>query len=317
MPPYLGESQESVINFLSKIDLSKFESPFNTEEILRYIDQLENGNNAAKASIDIALHDLQGKLLNKRTIDILNIKEKPALSSFTIGIDTIEKMLEKVDEAEKYDFKILKNFQDLIFISLEFDKIINLDVLNTKEIYNIHFSALPKYRGVYTSSLPILNQEKYSGVTLHKIDEGIDTGPIISQKIFQIPQHYTAIELYNRYCDEAIELFKMNFMDLVQKRSVQLYPQDHNDSTYFSKSSINFSKTEIEFAFTTAEVVAKINSLIFPEYQLPTFKGREIIGVQPGVNKIFGPCGLTVKLDNKTDQVFTLDSYVILLYQDN
>jgi methionyl-tRNA formyltransferase len=215
------------------------------------------------------------------------------------------------------DFKILKNFQDLIFISLEFDKIINLDDLNTKEIYNIHFSALPKYRGLYTSSLPILNQEKYSGVTLHKIDEGIDTGPIISQKIFQIPQHYTAIELYNRYCDEAIELFKMNFMDLVQKRSVQLYPQDHNDSTYFSKSSINFSKTEIEFAFTTAEVVAKINSLIFPEYQLPTFKGREIIGVQPGVNKIFGPCGLTVKLDNKTDQVFTLDSYVILLYQDN
>ena len=108
MPPYLGESQESVINFLSKIDLSKFESPFNTEEILRHIDQLENGNNAAKASIDIALHDLQGKLLNRRTIDILNIKEKPALSSFTIGIDTIEKMLEKVDEAEKYGFKILK-----------------------------------------------------------------------------------------------------------------------------------------------------------------------------------------------------------------
>ena len=215
------------------------------------------------------------------------------------------------------DFQDLEGYQDLIFISLEFDKIINLDDLNMREIYNIHFSALPKYRGVFTSSLPILNQEKYTGVTLHKIDAGIDTGPIISQKIFQIPQHYTSVELYNRYCDEAIELFQINFMDLVEKRSVQLYPQNDNESTYFSKSSINFSKTEIEFDFTTTEVIAKINSLIFPEYQLPTFRGRKIVGVQPGVNKNFGPCGNTIKLDDQTDKVFTLDSYVILLYQDD
>ncbi len=108
MPPYLGESQDSVISFLSKINFLKLQDPFNTEEILRYIDQLQTGNNAAKAAVDIALHDLQGKLLKKRTIDILNIKENSALSSFTIGIDSIEKMVEKVEEAIKYDFKILK-----------------------------------------------------------------------------------------------------------------------------------------------------------------------------------------------------------------
>lgn len=214
------------------------------------------------------------------------------------------------------NFEELTDYQDLIFISLEFDKIIDLNVLKTTEIYNFHFSALPKYRGVFTSSLPILNQEKYSGVTLHKIDAGIDTGPIISQRIFEIPQHYTAFELYNRYCDEAIDLFQINFNDLVYKRSFLFNPQDAIKSSYFSKSSINFNKTEIQVDFTTSEVVAKINSLIFPDYQLPTFGGRRIIGVQAGFDGISGPSGLVIKLDAQTDKVFTTDSYVILIYEN-
>ena len=63
MPPYLGETQESVIQFLAKVDLSGFDSPFQTEEILAYIDKLAPNNTAAKAAVDIALHDLLGKLM--------------------------------------------------------------------------------------------------------------------------------------------------------------------------------------------------------------------------------------------------------------
>ena len=69
----------------------------------------------------------------------------------------------------------------VVFISLEFDKIVDVKNFNTKEIFNIHFSLLPKYRGVYTSSLPLLNDETETGVTLHQIDSGIDSGCIISQ----------------------------------------------------------------------------------------------------------------------------------------
>lgn len=108
MPPYLGESQDSVINFLSKINITRFDNPFNIEDILQYIDQIDEGNNAAKAAVDIALHDLIGKLKNKRLTDIFNIKENAPLSSFTIGIDTKEKMVEKVKDGEEFGFKILK-----------------------------------------------------------------------------------------------------------------------------------------------------------------------------------------------------------------
>ena len=62
MPPYLGESHESVLKFLQKIDLSKFNNPFELEDILTYVDGVDTKNTAAKASIDIALHDLVGKL---------------------------------------------------------------------------------------------------------------------------------------------------------------------------------------------------------------------------------------------------------------
>lgn len=97
MPPYLGESQESVINFLNNIDLSGFNSPFQTEELLAYVDQISAKNTAAKAAVDIALHDLIGKILGQPFYKIWGLN--PALipaTSYTIGIDTEEVVRKKL-----------------------------------------------------------------------------------------------------------------------------------------------------------------------------------------------------------------------------
>ena len=74
MPPYLGESHETVSRFLKNVDLSGFKDPFRMDEILEYVDQLELGNRAAKACIDIALHDLVGKILGQPWYKNLGIK---------------------------------------------------------------------------------------------------------------------------------------------------------------------------------------------------------------------------------------------------
>ena len=107
MPPYLGESHETVARFLSKVDLSAFNDPFRMEEILDYIDGIEPENRAAKASVDIALHDLVGKMIGQPWYKIwgLNPDETP-YTSFTIGIDTHDVVVEKTKEAA--GFKILK-----------------------------------------------------------------------------------------------------------------------------------------------------------------------------------------------------------------
>jgi L-alanine-DL-glutamate epimerase-like enolase superfamily enzyme len=107
MPPYLGESHETAASFLKLADLTQFASPFLMEDILTYIDNLVPGNYAAKASIDIALHDLVGKIMKLPWYRIwgLNPEHTPN-TSFTIGIDKPEVVKEKVKEASPY--KILK-----------------------------------------------------------------------------------------------------------------------------------------------------------------------------------------------------------------
>ncbi len=107
MPPYLGESQESAAAFLSKVNLEQFDNPFELEKILAYVDSVAPKNPAAKASVDLALHDLAGKLIGQPWYKIWGFeKEKTPNTTFTIGIDKPEVVRQKVKEAEEY--KILK-----------------------------------------------------------------------------------------------------------------------------------------------------------------------------------------------------------------
>ena len=104
MPPYLGESIESVTKFLSQLDLSQFSDPFRIEEIHEYMESVAPNNRAAKASVDIALHDLLGKIMGQPWYKIWGLNpEKAPSTSFTIGIDTAEVVRQKVDEAAPYN----------------------------------------------------------------------------------------------------------------------------------------------------------------------------------------------------------------------
>jgi L-alanine-DL-glutamate epimerase-like enolase superfamily enzyme len=107
MPPYLGESVESVTSFLSKLDLSQFTDPFRIEDIHDYMDSVAPDNRAAKASVDIALHDLLGKIMGQPWYKIWGLNpDKCPNTSFTIGIDTPEVVRKKVEEASPY--RVLK-----------------------------------------------------------------------------------------------------------------------------------------------------------------------------------------------------------------
>lgn len=108
MPPYLGHTVQSVCDFLSKVDLGQFDSPFLLEDIMSYLDTLSEGDAPAKAAIDIALHDLVGKLLNAPLYKIWGYNPaKAGPTTFTIGIDTPEVVRRKTLECADR-FKILK-----------------------------------------------------------------------------------------------------------------------------------------------------------------------------------------------------------------
>jgi L-alanine-DL-glutamate epimerase-like enolase superfamily enzyme len=134
MPPYLGESHQTASNFLSKVNLSRFDDVFLMEKILNYVDSIAPDNNAAKAAIDIAMHDLIGKKLGKPWYAIWGLDpKKTPYTSFTIGLDTPEVVRQKVKEADSY--KILKvklgreNDKEMIeTIRSVTDKLIRVDV---------------------------------------------------------------------------------------------------------------------------------------------------------------------------------------------
>lgn len=108
MPQYLGQSVESVTRFLRKVDLGQFSDPFCLDDILTYVDHLSPGDTAAKAAVDIALHDLVGKLLGAPWYRIWGLNPKKAPSTtFTIGIDTRDMVKQKTRECDK-KFNILK-----------------------------------------------------------------------------------------------------------------------------------------------------------------------------------------------------------------
>lgn len=108
LPQYLGETQDSVINFLKQVDLAQFADLTDIDSVLDYIDHIAVGNTAAKASIDIALHDLIGKIRNQSWHKIWNLNpQNTPNTTYTIGIDTDEIVRKKTSEVAS-DFKILK-----------------------------------------------------------------------------------------------------------------------------------------------------------------------------------------------------------------
>ena len=104
LPPYLKETQESVCAFLKLAEpvINNCSEPLNVDSIMQLVNALAPGNHAAKASIDIALHDLYGKLEGKPLWQMWGIDpETTPCTSYTIGYDACDSIvLLKVREAD-------------------------------------------------------------------------------------------------------------------------------------------------------------------------------------------------------------------------
>lgn len=107
MVPYLGENYDTGNAFLAQVDWNRFTAPFNFPEIIAYLDSIAAGNTAIKAAIEIALNDINGKILQKPCYEIYGANPlKMPLTCYTIGIDRPEVIKEKV--ADAVGFKVLK-----------------------------------------------------------------------------------------------------------------------------------------------------------------------------------------------------------------
>ena len=109
LPPYLPETQKSVIDFFSKIDISGIQFPLNPVQIFKETDEKYSGNLSAKAALDMALWGLKAQIENKPIGELLKIEATQfPLCTYTLGVSSLDEMKVKVGEANQYGFELFK-----------------------------------------------------------------------------------------------------------------------------------------------------------------------------------------------------------------
>lgn len=196
------------------------------------------------------------------------------------GKDGWQKSFRKFSKKQKIKITTLKelyNIKDLLLFSLEFEAIINTNRFISKKLFNFHFSLLPKYRGCHTNFYQILYGEKITGVTLHLMNKGIDTGNIIDKITYNLPINCTAFENYKKLLKYSFKLFKKNINRIIKNKYTSKKQLIKNGS-YFSRKSINYTKIiKINKLNHNLKTHNKIRSLIFQPFQLPIYNGNKIV----------------------------------------
>lgn len=204
--------------------------------------------------------------------------------------------------------------EDLVFFSLEYDALIRPRLFRSSKLFNIHFSLLPAYKGMFTSVMPLLYGEKRSGCTLHKIDAGIDTGDIIDQIEFDIPVSHNSRDLYDNYLEHSFTLFERNF-PLVISNSYQTWRQPREGSSYFSKTQLSFSSIKIDLNNTCWHIHNQVRAFCFRAYQLPVVNGHTIYKSEILATDPLGKSGTVYEENDYFIVLNTIDGQ-IKLYKD-
>jgi methionyl-tRNA formyltransferase len=127
----------------------------------------------------------------------------------------------------------LASYQPDVIVVVAYGKILPPEVLKTPKHFciNVHFSLLPKYRGAAPVQWAIIQGERTTGVTIMKMDEGLDTGDILLQEEVEILEDDDAVSLANMLSVVGAELLLKVLQELEERGEVVSTPQDHSSAT--------------------------------------------------------------------------------------
>lgn len=206
------------------------------------------------------------------------------------------------------------SWEDLIFLSVEFDRIIRPDRFKSKELFNIHFSFLPKYKGCHTAAMPILNGDEVVGVTFHLMDKGIDTGDIIDQEKILVSKDETCRSLYYKFLRLGGVVVKRN-LEAVINRTYKAHSQLAVGSSYYPRTAIDYHNLQIDYNRTASQVDRQFRAYSFRDFQLPQYEGTPISYVEITDNKSTERPGTLIAQDEISFTVTTID-YNVILHRD-
>ena len=130
--------------------------------------------------------------------------------------------------------------------------------LSKKGFINIHASILPRWRGAAPIQRSIMNLDKETGVSIMKIAEKLDTGPVCNTYKINLENNLNAKDIGEKLSLLAAEKILDNIDDILDDKATFI-EQDHSKATYASK--IQKSEGEIDWTESAQNIIGKINGL--------------------------------------------------------
>ena len=160
---------------------------------------------------------------------------------------------------EEYNFLKLLN-PDLIIV-VAYGQLIPKNYLSLSKhgFINIHASLLPKWRGAAPIQRSIMNLDKETGVSIMKIAEKLDAGPVMMQEKINITSEMNAEDLSNKLSDLSSKLI-LECIDEIEGGKAKFIDQDEQKATYAKK--INKEEGKINWDNSAENILAQINSLL-------------------------------------------------------
>ena len=187
----------------------------------------------------------RGQNINKspihKTSDELNLK-----------ISTPNKIIE--------EFELIQSLNVDIAIVVAYGQIITEGLLNLSKFgfINVHSSLLPKYRGAAPIQRCLINSEKYTGISIMKINNKLDSGPVCNKYKIEIKKNENFLSLSKRLSELGAEKIIENITNILQSK-LEFIDQDHKSATYAKK--ILKSEGKINWNYEASKIQAIINGL--------------------------------------------------------
>lgn len=180
------------------------------------------------------------------------------------------------DEVEKLGLVITPwnewgKFEFDLVVSVLHDRLFRKEHLERARlgIVNLHTARVPDYRGCNTFTHAVLNGEKRYGVTLHYVDEGVDSGPVIARMSEPILATDTSFSVYQRVQPVAYRLFcrvlpKVLALGLKGRR-YSAKAQDEKRASYYSRTAL--PEREVDATWEAEKIDRYVRAFDFPPFE--------------------------------------------------
>jgi len=204
----------------------------------------------------------------------------------------------------------LKNLKPDVMIVIAYGLLLPKAVLDIPKLgcINIHVSLLPKYRGAAPIQRAILNGDKETGITIMRMDEGLDTGDILTTEIISIGDNETSAELHDRIAQQSGPLLVSTLEGLLLNK---ITPTKQSDGgTYAHK--IQKSEGSIDWKKTAQEIHNKIRGFQTWPSAFTNISGQtvKIIQSEPLTQTTNNPPGTIISIDKTGLKIQTSENII-------